>query len=104
MKRTSVTLFAIFLTGAVCASADKPAGITPAAIDHAIRVEWNSEHVVPAAPVDDARFLRRIYLDVAGVIPPPEAVTAFLADRSPDKRAKAVESLLNSPRYMENWT
>ncbi len=86
------------------ASADKPASFSPAQIDKSIRAEWNKQKVVPASPVDDARFLRRIYLDIAGVIPPADAVTSFLADRAPGKRERAVESLLNSPRYAENWT
>lgn len=78
--------------------------LTPAAIDQMIRAAWQQRKIVPAPPVDDARFLRRIYLDITGTIPPPEAVTAFLADRSPDKRAKAVDALLNSPRYALHWT
>ncbi len=82
----------------------KTTTLTPATIDHLIRVEWNKEHIVPAPPVDDARFLRRIYLDITGTIPPPEAVTAFLADKSPDKRARAVDALLESPRYADHWT
>ena len=50
--------------------------------------------IVPAPPVDDARFLRRAYLDITGTLPPPEAITAFLADTSPYKRHEAVNRLL----------
>jgi hypothetical protein len=53
--------------------------------------------------VDDARFLRRAYIDIVGVIPPEAAVTAFLADKSHDKRAKLVEDLVASPAYAEHW-
>src|SRR5262249_38842427 len=73
-------------------------------IDHAIRVYWNKENIIPAAPVDDARYLRRVYLDVIGRIPTAAEVTAFLADKSPDKRSKTVEALLAGPDYADNWT
>ncbi|HJZ84297.1 MAG TPA: DUF1549 and DUF1553 domain-containing protein [Polyangia bacterium] len=80
------------------------ARLAPADIDRRVRTEWRRQHLVPAPPVDDARFLRRLWLDLAGVIPPPEAVTAFLADRAPGKRARAVEQLLESPRYADHFT
>lgn len=82
---------------------DKPA-LTFAQIDHFIRAEWNKEGVVPSPAVDDARYLRRIYLDIVGTIPPQETVVAFLADTTPNKRGRAVDALLASPRYADNWT
>jgi hypothetical protein len=92
------------LAGSCTARADKGASFSPAAIDAVIQAEWKKEGVLPAAPVDDARFLRRVYLDVVGTIPPAQVVSDFLADKSPDKRARAVEALLDSPKYAENWT
>ena len=38
-------------------------------------------------PADDAEFLRRVYLDIAGTIPPLERVETFLNDTQSDKRA-----------------
>jgi hypothetical protein len=73
-------------------------------IDEMLRAKWKEENITPAPLTDDARFLRRIYLDIAGTIPPAEEVVAFLNDRSPDKRAKAIDKLLLSPEYVENWT
>jgi hypothetical protein len=55
--------------------------------------------VTLAAAADDAEFLRRAYLDFAGTIPTVEQVKAFLADKSADKRAKLIDSLLSSPTY-----
>ena len=79
------------------------AGRDAATIDAMIATEWKKDGVVPSPDVDDARFLRRVYLDVIGTIPTADQVTAFARDASPDKRAKVVASLLASPRYAEHW-
>ncbi len=89
---------------AVDKSVAKAAAFGPAAIDTMIRAEWKKQDVVPAPPADDARYLRRVYLDITGTIPPPEAVQNFLADRSPNRRAKAVDALMASPKYADQWT
>lgn len=58
-----------------------------------------------AAPrSDDAEFLRRIYLNLTGIIPPVEETRAFLADKSADKRAKLVDKLLDSDGYARHMT
>jgi len=48
---------------------------------------------------DDLAFLRRIHLDLAGRIPSIDQARAFLADTTPDKRAKEIDRLLASPDY-----
>jgi hypothetical protein len=72
--------------------------------DTLIESEWRKAHVQPAPPVDDAGFLRRVYLDLAGELPPAEVVRAFLDERAPDKRARLVDALLASSRYPEHFT
>ncbi len=60
--------------------------------------------VAEPAAVSDAVFARRVWLDVWGLLPRPEELNAFLADRAPDKRAKLVARLLaNNTRYAEHW-
>jgi len=57
---------------------------------------------IPPSPVcDDSTFLRRVSIDIAGHQPTMEEAHAFLADKSPDKRAKLVDSLLSSPGYAD---
>jgi len=53
-----------------------------------------------AAPVcTDEEFVRRIYLDLAGMIPTAAETRAFLADAEPNKREKLVDKLLASPEH-----
>ena len=92
------------LAGPSWARAQGKAALTPAQIDHLIRAEWNKESVVPAPAVEDARYLRRVTLDITGVIPSEQEVRAFLSDTSSDKRARVVAALLDNPKYAENWT
>jgi hypothetical protein len=53
----------------------------------------------PAARSSDEEFVRRVYLDLTGVIPRVAEVREFLADESPDKRARLIDRLLESPAH-----
>jgi hypothetical protein len=68
-------------------------------IDQAIQARLDAEKVKPSPQADDAEFLRRLYLDLHGVVPTPDRVTAFLDSRDPAKRARLIDELLASPRY-----
>ncbi|MGE3808128.1 MAG: DUF1549 domain-containing protein, partial [Gemmataceae bacterium] len=57
----------------------------------------------PAELTDDATFLRRASLDIAGTLPTPEEVRRFLADSSADKRAKKIDELLKHPGHAALW-
>lgn len=52
-----------------------------------------------AAPATDAEFLRRVSLDLAGIIPTADEARAFLDDPSPYKRTRLIERLLDSPDH-----
>jgi hypothetical protein len=69
-------------------------------IDQLVAERWASEGVTPTTRADDAEFMRRVYLDLAGKIPPVMEVREFLADESTDKRSKLVDRLLNGPNYV----
>jgi hypothetical protein len=56
-----------------------------------------------AAGVSDDVFLRRVYLDLIGQPPTAKEIEDFRAERSPDKRTKLIEKLLQSPDYATNW-
>ncbi len=75
-----------------------------AKIDHWIAATWAARGVQPSEATDDAEFLRRVYLDVAGRIPRVAELRAFLNDPAPDKRPRVVERLLESPYYVTHFT
>jgi hypothetical protein len=57
---------------------------------------------MPASPVcDDATFIRRVSIDIAGRLPTPEETQRFLADREPSKRDKLIDALVDSPDYAD---
>jgi hypothetical protein len=64
---------------------------------------------IPPSPLcDDVTFLRRVTLDIGGRLPTEKEAAAFLADASPDKRDRVIDSLLRSPDYADffanKWT
>jgi len=59
---------------------------------------------VPHAPLaSDTEFCRRVHLDLTGRIPTPERLQAFVADRSPGKRDRLIDELLDSPAWVDHW-
>jgi hypothetical protein len=60
--------------------------------------------IEPAELCDDNTFMRRVYLDAMGVLPSPEEVRAFLADKNPDKRVKLIDRVLERPEFVDFWT
>ena len=72
-------------------------------IDKFILLRLHEDKIEPSAACTDEEFLRRVYLDVGGVIPARGEAKRFLADQSPDKRAKLIDSLLSGDRYAEHW-
>ncbi len=72
-------------------------------IDREVFAKLRNLNIVPSELSGDAEFLRRVTLDVIGTLPAPDEVRAFLADRSPDKRARKVEELLAHPMHAALW-
>ena len=69
-------------------------------IDHYLA----EKNLPPPAALDDAAFLRRVHLDLVGLLPDAEKVRTFAADPSPEKRARLVDDLLeDKTAYAEHW-
>ena len=73
-------------------------------IDRLVDAKLERLKIQPSTPTDDATFLRRVSLDLTGRLPSPEAVRAFIADRSRSKRTKMIDTLIASPEYVDHWT
>ncbi len=72
-------------------------------IDAIVAVEHRKRGLTPRPAADPATLIRRLYLDLVGLIPSPAQVKAFEADPSDRAYAAIVDELLASPRYGERW-
>jgi hypothetical protein len=68
-------------------------------IDRALEQRLRSEKVDLSPRAGDAEFLRRVYLDLTGRIPPADKASAFLASKAADKRGRLIDELLASKEY-----
>ncbi len=57
----------------------------------------------PSELCTDEEFLRRVSIDICGVLPTEEEYYAFMADTDPQKREKLVDSLLDRKEFVEMW-
>ncbi|MBI3880462.1 MAG: DUF1553 domain-containing protein [Verrucomicrobia bacterium] len=73
-------------------------------IDRLVYARLKALGIGVSAGCTDAEFLRRASLDTIGTLPTADEARAFLADPSPDKRAKLIERLLAHPAYADHWT
>ena len=72
-------------------------------IDGLALAQFQRLGLMPSDLCTDAEFLRRAKLDAVGLLPTPEEVRAFLADPSPDKRQRFIDTILEHPAYADYW-
>ena len=72
-------------------------------IDEQLEAAQRAADIVPADNADDAEFLRRVTLDLAGRIPTVDEVTTFLNEPSPEKRSAVIDRLLDSDDHLEHF-
>jgi hypothetical protein len=68
-------------------------------IDDQVQAELDKNELTASGPCTDEEFLRRVYLDLVGVIPTAEKVQEFNKNKDSDKRAKLVDELLQNNRH-----
>jgi len=72
-------------------------------IDREVFAKLRTLNIVPSDLSSDSEFLRRIYLDTIGSLPPPAKVRSFLEDKDPQKRNKLIDELLAHPLHAALW-
>ncbi len=72
-------------------------------IDAFILSRLESHGFSPAPPTNKHSLIRRIYYDLTGLPPSPDAIAAFVNNNEPDSYVKLIDKLLRSPRYGEKW-
>ncbi len=72
-------------------------------IDAFINARLLAADLMPAPLAADDVFIRRLSLDIRGVIPMAEEVREFLDDKSPDRRQRLIDRFLADPRWADHW-
>jgi hypothetical protein len=72
-------------------------------IDAFILARLEKEQLTPSAAASRETLLRRVSLDLTGIVPSPQEIRDFLADSRPDAYERVVDRLLASPHYGERW-
>jgi hypothetical protein len=72
-------------------------------IDELVFKKLKTIGMPPSNPADDATFLRRVTIDVAGRLPSADETKQFLSEARDDKRERWIERLLESPDYADHF-
>jgi Protein of unknown function (DUF1549)/Protein of unknown function (DUF1553)/Bacterial Ig-like domain (group 2) len=72
-------------------------------IDEHVYAKLRRLRIQPSDICSDAEFIRRVSLDVCGVLPAPAETQAFIADSNPAKREALVDSLLARQEFVDVW-
>jgi mono/diheme cytochrome c family protein len=80
---------------------------SPHPIDAFVHARLTQEHLTPAAEAAPETLIRRLYLDLLGLPPPPADVDAFTAEYKPGRKDEVwlrwVNKILANPHYGERW-
>jgi hypothetical protein len=72
-------------------------------IDRLVVAKLRELRIRPSGLCTDNEFIRRAFLDAAGILPTRAEVERFVADTAPDKRARLVDALLERPEFVDYW-
>lgn len=72
-------------------------------VDEQIFAKQKLLQLQPAKVSSDEVFLRRVYLDVLGILPSPEEARRFLDSTAGDKRDKLIDELLVRDEFATYW-
>lgn len=72
-------------------------------IDALVHAKLKKLRITPSGVCSDEAFLRRVTLDITGLLPTVEEYAKFVADERSDKRARLVDELLGRKEFAELW-
>lgn len=72
-------------------------------VDELVNAKLQQLQYIPAETCSDAEFVRRVHLDLLGVLPTVEETNEFLKDGSPAKRERLIDELLARDEYAKFW-
>jgi hypothetical protein len=68
-------------------------------VDRYTQKKWQELGIMPSELCSDDVFVRRVYHDITGTLPTPQQVTAFLADKNPNRRDALIDALVETQEY-----
>ncbi len=80
-----------------------PASVEANYVDTLVNAKLKKLRIAPSGVCTDEAFLRRVYVDVIGVLPTAEEYTRYMASTSPTKREELVDELLGRKEFAELW-
>ena len=72
-------------------------------IDTLVNAKLKNLRIAPSATCSDEVFLRRIFIDLTGMLPSVEEYKTFMANKSADKREQLVKELMDRKEFSELW-
>jgi hypothetical protein len=80
-----------------------PPPVTGNYVDELVGGKLNKLRMLPSGLCGDEEFLRRVTIDITGLLPTEQEYHEFMADASPDKRARLIDRLLERKEFSEIW-
>lgn len=72
-------------------------------IDQLVAKKLQQLRIVPSGKCSDEEFLRRVTIDITGLLPSEDEYNQFMNDKADDKRAALIERLLGRKEFSEIW-
>ncbi len=72
-------------------------------VDKLVHARLKQLQFIPGEPCSDATFVRRVHLDLTGLLPAADRVRKFLADAAANKRAALIDELLGTEEFARFW-
>src|SRR5690606_1627321 len=81
----------------------KPASQENNYIDGLVHDKLHKLRILPSGLCTDEEFLRRVSLDIVGLLPTDQEFHAFVNDKDPAKRGKKIDEVLQRKEFTEMW-